>query len=230
MSAAAEAFLIKTINEGVCRFEAGDFEGATLAFSRALTISRREFQLHQYKQSKFCGSQQGGHDDDSDEQSIPFQPDFARCEKITVPGVSDVFVFLNPMKVPLHKTPNFKIHHLTLISLFNLAICHHRYAIAHNMDRESLRRALKLYESTYTIQMTEGIDMTLSPTMIIMSNVGHIHKFLGNHESAHQCFQHLLSTLMFLVEAGERELVWEFEGFFENVMHTIYANPPAAAA
>ena len=72
--------------------------------------------------------------------------------------------------------------------------------------------------------------MTLTPTMIIMSNVGHIHKILGNEDNAIQCFQHLLSTLMFLVEAGEREMVWEFDGFFNNVMKTIYADSPAPAA
>ena len=106
----------------------------------------------------------------------------------------------------------------------------HEHAIMNNMDRSMLRKALQLYELAYAIQMQEGIDMTLTPTMIIMSNVGHIHKILGNNDNAMQCFQHLLSTLMFLVEAGERDMVWEFDGFFENILKTVYANAPAAAA
>lgn len=66
--------------------------------------------------------------------------------------------------------------------------------------------------------------------MLIMNNVGHIHSIMANDGNAMQCFQHLLSTLMFLVEAGERDMVWEFEGFFENIQKTVYAHSPAAAA
>ena len=94
----------------------------------------------------------------------------------------------------------------------------------------SLQKALQMYELAYAMQMQNSIDMTLQPTMIIMSNVGHIHKILGNRENSMQCFQHLLSTIMFLVEAGERDHIFEFDGFFENILKTVYANAPAAAA
>jgi hypothetical protein len=82
--------------------------------------------------------------------------------------------------------------------------------------------------------MQEGIDMTLTPTMVIMSNVGQIHQTLGNTDHSAQCFQHLLSTLMFLVEAGEAQDLddglFEFDFFFENILKTIYSHSPASAA
>ena len=116
---------------------------------------------------------------------------------------NDLVIFLNPIKVE-GKLPKNKLRKsLSLIALFNLAICNHRNGILRNMDRTFLQKALQMYELAYAIQMQEGIDMTLTPTMIIMSNVGHIHKILGNNENSMQCFQHLLSTIMFLVEAGE---------------------------
>jgi hypothetical protein len=173
-------------------------------------------------------------DEDEEDTSMydtngPFQPHFGRSEKV-MPSTHDLFIFLNPIKVP-EELPQTKIcKTLSLITMFNLAICNHRNAIMNNMNKPLLRKALQLYELAYAIQMQEGIDMTLTPTMIIMSNVGHIHKILGNDDNALQCFQHLLSTLMFLVEAGERDMVWEFDGFFQNILKTIYANSPAAAA
>jgi tetratricopeptide (TPR) repeat protein len=204
------------INLGVEYYENGQLENAIVAFADALATSK---QIVNYE------------DEDTpmyDPQG-PFEPRFGRSQKF-MPATSDLFIFLNPIKVP-ERLPTMKIDKtLSLITIFNLAICNHRSAIMNNMNKKSLRKALQLYELAYAIQMQEGIDMTLTPTMIIMSNVGHIHKILGNKDNAMQCFQHLLSTLMFLVEAGERDMVWEFDGFFQNILKTIYSDSPAAAA
>jgi hypothetical protein len=192
-----------------------------VAFAEALMMSKRI--------AEFDGDIQMAANASMYDPSGPFRPQFGRNEKV-MPSACDIFIFLNPIKVPA-TLPATKLRKtLSLITMFNLAICNHRNAIINNMDRIALRKALQLYELAYAIQMQEEIDMTLTPTMIIMSNVGHIHKILGNADNAMQCFQHLLSTLMFLVEAGERDLVWEFDGFFQNIMKTIYADSPAAAA
>ena len=217
MDESPEILASKYINLGVQCYETGRLEDATVAFAEALAMSKHIIEF----------------DDDEDvamyDPNGPFQPEFGASEKV-VPGTDDIFIFLNPIKIT-GELPQTKLcKTLSLITMFDLAICNHRLAIMNNMNKPMLRKALQLYELAYAIQMQESIDMTLTPTMIIMSNVGHIHKILGNDDNALQCFQHLLSTLMFLVEAGERDMVWEFDGFFENILRTIYANAPAAAA
>jgi hypothetical protein len=224
MSKSIESLAIHYINVGVSHYENGDIENAAIVFAEALATSEH---LAQFE--NICCEESDENTMLEDEIAGPFQPEFGTCEKLTL-GCSDIFIFLNPIKVP-NMLPATRIHKiLTMITMFNLAVCHHRNAIINNMDITSLRKALQLYELTYAIQMQEGIDVTLAPTMIIMSNVGHIHKILGNKESADQCFQHLLSTLMFLIEAGEKDTVWDFDGFFTNILNTIYAGAPAAAA
>lgn len=213
-----ELLATKSINLGVDLFELGLLDEAVLAFADAMALTKHA--IHWDDESE--------HDDFYDLDG-PFQPQFGRNELMAQHN-NGLFIFLNPIKIPC-LLPRTKLRKtLSLISIFNLAICNHQCAILRNLDRDQLRKALHLYELAYAIQMQEGIDMTLTPTMIIMSNVGHIHKLLGNEDNAMQCFQHLLSTLMFLVEAGERDHIFEFDGFFENVLTTIYAHSPAAAA
>jgi hypothetical protein len=222
MRKSIESLVIFYINVGVAHYEDGDIENALIVFTEALATAKHLVQFENI----------GEESDDimlKDEiVTRPFQPEFGTCEKLTL-GCSDILLFLFPIKVPnmLEATRLHKI--LILITLFNLAVCHHRSAIINNMDRISLGKALQLYELAYAMQMQEDIGMTLTPTLIIMSNVGHIHKILGNNKSSDHCFQHLLSTLMFLIEAGEKDTVWDFDGFFTNILNTIYAHAPAAA-
>jgi tetratricopeptide (TPR) repeat protein len=221
----ADFLATNSINLGVEMYEAGHFQEAVVAFADALAIT---------KQMEYWDDDMEDDGDDNDDcvasqPAEPFQPQFGRNETCHT-SASDLSIFLNPIKI-VSPLPQIRVRKtLCLIALFNLAICNHHSAIQRNMEHSQLRKALQFYELAYAIQMQEGIDMTLSPTMIIMSNVGHIHKILGNSDNAMQCFQHLLSTIMFLVEAGEREHIFEFDGFFENILKTIYANSPAAAA
>jgi tetratricopeptide (TPR) repeat protein len=214
----AEIFATKSINLGVELYENGNLQQAVAAFADALALTK---QIQYWDEIE----------DHGDESSIlpPFQPHFGKTEK-WVTSTNDLFIFLNPIRLAEELPKTKRRKSLSLIALFNLAICSHRSGILHSMDTGLLRKALQMYELAYAIQMQEGIDMTLTPTMIIMSNVGHIHKILGNRDNSMQCFQHLLSTIMFLVEAGEKDHIFEFDGFFENILKTVYAHPPAAAA
>jgi tetratricopeptide (TPR) repeat protein len=224
MSKSIESLAIYRINAGVSHYESGDIESAVIVFTEVLATFKHLVQFEN------IGEESEENRQNNDRTGPYFQPEFGTCEKLTS-GCSDILIFLNPMKVP-NMLPATRLHKiLTLITMFNLAVCYHRSAIINNkIDVISLQKALQLYELAYAIQVQEGIDTTLTPTMIIMSNVGHIHKMLGDNESADQCFQHLLSTLMFVMEAGEKDTVWDFDGLFTNVLNTIYAHAPAAAA
>jgi tetratricopeptide (TPR) repeat protein len=214
----AELYATKSINLGVELYENGHLQEAVVAFADALAVTKH---IEYWDEIESDG--------DSSTNFPPFQPSFGKTER-WVTSTNDLFIFLNPIRLPQELPKTKRRKSLSLISLFNLAICSHRSGILHNMDTGLLRKALQMYELAYAIQMEEGIDMTLTPTMIIMSNVGHIHKILGNKDNSMQCFQHLLSTIMFLVEAGEKDHIFEFDGFFENILKTVYAHPPAAAA
>ena len=217
MDRAAETLTVRYINLGCAKYARNEMKQATMAFSDALAMA-------EHIQDSEDDMKRPQHD-----SLGPFEPQFERhCFLKSLD--SDFALFLYPISLQA-SVPCSKVKKtLLLIVLFNLAICNHRKAIESGKEGKRLRKALKLYELAYAIQMQEAIDMTLTATMIIMSNVGHIHKVLGNDDDATQCFQHLLSTLMFLVEAGERHMVSEFDGFFKNVLKTVYSNSPAAAA
>jgi len=208
------------LNIGVGLYEKGQIEEAIVAFANALSMARCLIEDNDCSISQWSNLYLYGK---------AFRPQFGRCHIQTFAS-SDIALFLNPIKVtqglPVILMPKM----LCLISHFNLAICHHRNAIVKDMDIGLLIKSLQLYEMAYSFQIQERIAMTLTPAMIIMSNIGQIHTTMGNHENTQECFRHLLSTLMFLIETGEMDTVSEYDAFFENVMKTVYGQSPAAAA
>jgi hypothetical protein len=68
--------------------------------------------------------------------------------------------------------------------------------------------------------------------MAIANNLGQIHTALGDEEKSRQCFQHLLSSIMFLNQSGDRDSVEQMDGFIANIMPLILmgSSAPAAAA
>jgi hypothetical protein len=52
---------------------------------------------------------------------------------------------------------------------------------------------------------------------------------MNNGEIANKCFEHLLSTMMFLIDCGEGD-VCELDGFLRNVSNLISEQCSAAAA
>ena len=101
-------------------------------------------------------------------------------------------------------------------------------------DREQearLKRALRLYEFAYHVQTKEQISLNNMQTMALVNNIGHIHRVLKNEEEASQCFQHLLSVIMYVVgDCGERESNDHLDGFLANVMPLILQQSPSASA
>ena len=212
------------INLGVSYYEEGKYEAALGLFVEALSVSKSALRFE-----SFDGCSSSSLIDD---MKVPLQPEIRGNHMFSIDD-SNIMIFLNPMSVPpIKNLPRGRPYNLlTMITVYNMAICHHREAIRRNMDRHSLRKALQYYELAYSIQVNERIDMTLTPSMVIMSNVGHIHKILGHDEYANRCFQYLLATLMFVVESGEQHMVSGFDEFFSNIMNTMYAkHAPAAAA
>ena len=81
----------------------------------------------------------------------------------------------------------------------------------------SFESAMKLYELTYEIMGThEQYSCNVNPGMyFIMSlanNLGMVHVMLCQYEHAQQCFQHLLSMQMYLMENNPNHTTTSFHG------------------
>ncbi len=123
---------------------------------------------------------------------------------------------------------------LPLILTFNLALAHHLNAIDNQcIDRSKLQRVLRLYELAYRWQIEEEDIQTesLRFTMVIANNLGEIHRLVSNHEKHQKCLEHLLSTLMFMVDCHEMESnVMDMDGFLRNTAELMLHSRCAGAA
>jgi tetratricopeptide (TPR) repeat protein len=231
-------------NEGVGLIENGLYHEAISTFSQGLTLVKQVLAL------------QGDEDERPDEESgsdcmgnpkeaIPQTPSchFRKMQEIELTGVcvaqediscgAPLFIFKSPIFIPAHATDLASFNYYvksSFILLYNLALSHHLSALESNNSRKRLRKALSLYELAYTLQMTENVQLTVLQTMAIVNNLGQIHTALENEAKSKQCFQHLLSTIVFLNDCGERESVEQMDGFVSNVMPLILKGSASASA
>jgi hypothetical protein len=122
---------------------------------------------------------------------------------------------------------------LSLIVIFNLALAHHLVAVQNNMCRRRLQKALQLYELAYQLQLEEKHEQQVNSlrfTMIIANNLGEIHRTVNNRSKHMMCLQHLLSTIMYLVDCQIPAESIELDGFFRNTSQLILQKRCASAA
>jgi hypothetical protein len=122
---------------------------------------------------------------------------------------------------------------LYLIVSFNLALANHLAAVQNNMCRRRLQKALQLYELAYRLQLKEQHMQQVNSlrfTMIITNNLGEIHRTVSNRSKHMMCLQHLLSTIMCLVDCHIPAESIELDGFFRNTSQLILQKRCASAA
>lgn len=109
---------------------------------------------------------------------------------------------------------------LSLVIIFNYALCHHLKALRevdHKSKHENLLAALKLYKVAVSMQMeaaTFEVDTTY--VMAMINNSAHIYEMLHRPRQAKQHLNQMLSSLMTTIERGESDTVDDFDGFFHN--------------
>lgn len=171
----------------------------------------------------------------------------------------DGFVYRKPLLVP--KICIEEGHYMgkatSLIILYNLALAHHLKAInmndcGSNRNIKVLEQSLKLYELTYQLHCeNNGEEQKQSKslchveewnerrvaiasirfTMIISNNLGQIHRVAGNSDKHLMCLQHLLSTIMYMVDSHLVVLdSTEMDGFYHNVSPLMIPDYCARAA
>jgi hypothetical protein len=140
----------------------------------------------------------------------------------------DQYMYRQAIHIPLTIESSYQASIMVMI-IFNLALAHQLSAVVSDKEKSKFRKAAKLYELSFTMQRNENFDNVVVFTMATMNNMGLIYHKLNDGETANKCFQHLLSTLMFLIDCGEGD-VYELDGFLRNVFNLIYEPCSAAAA
>ena len=227
-------------NEGISQVEMGNYEAAAASFSKGLSIvkqalssndwenlSSRPFQETQSSAEEtpacqFCKLHSSeiimDCDDDDDEKDLSAQ---------------EGFVFKDPIMVLPQSmaSPSYAFFvKLSFIQLYNLALTHHLCALHRANPEPFFRKALSLYELAYTIHVSEDVELTILQSMAIVNNLGQLHRKLDDFEKSQQCFENLLTTLMFVRDCGEQDNQHMLDGFLSNVMYLILCGPKAAAA
>jgi len=88
------------------------------------------------------------------------------------------------------------------------------------VDRVLLGQALAYYEIAYRILVSEH-QVLVSQAMVILNNIGHIHRIMGNEDNSKKCFQRLLTTMVYLQQTGDSTQISHWDSFLTNVMDLI---------
>jgi hypothetical protein len=120
---------------------------------------------------------------------------------------------------------------VSVVIIFNMALSHHLRAIqGRKVNQTRLRKALKLYELSFFMQMKGEGQLSTTQALALVNNCGQIYKQLDRQRKANKFFQLMLSTLMAMIEGGEAEEVDELEGFMWNASRIILMDPALAPA
>jgi tetratricopeptide (TPR) repeat protein len=147
----------------------------------------------------------------------------------------DRFIYRQPIHVTPESIQDCHSGGLTLLLIltFNLALAHHLSANEESqLNRPKLQKVLKLYEIAYRWQMEQDNEQVDSVrfSMIISNNLGETHRAANNQHKHVLCLQHLLSTMMFMVDCHQKVEPFEFDGFIRNTSQLILNGHCAGAA
>jgi hypothetical protein len=151
-------------------------------------------------------------------------------------GICSSSIFRDPICMA-SGLPQAELETCELVSyviLYNLALSYHLRGMENEEEHlrvAYLQKALTLYEHAHHILSSQApVDLSLLHTLAIASNLGHIHHVIGDEEKAQVCFQHLLSTILYIVDCGEGAKIEKLEDFVRIVMPFICNSSSAPAA
>jgi hypothetical protein len=143
------------------------------------------------------------------------------------------YVFMDPIEIPAEVakvTPTQRLFSkLSMVAMYNLALAFHLSALE-LASVTRLVRAQKLYEFAFHMHLEESCDVTLLYSLALMNNLGLVYRLLSDERRSSQCFQHLLATMMFLLESEEAQKIQQWDGLMSNVLGLIFTEHAVAAA
>jgi tetratricopeptide (TPR) repeat protein len=215
----AKQIAIQQNNSAMSLIAAGDYDAAISTLSSALTT---------------CKLVMG----EADEHHQPVKISLDQCmtqspaaqAKTSNEDENDHYMYRQAIQIPLTIESNYQASTMvSVMIIFNLALAHQLSAVGSDKKQSKLRKAAKLYELSFNLQRDENFENNVVFTMATVNNMGLIYHKLNDGETANKCFEHLLSTLMFLIDCGDGG-VCELDGFLRNVSNVISEPCSAAAA
>jgi hypothetical protein len=169
------------------------------------------------------------------------------------------FIYKQPFRIPQQAISEGRSlgQTLPLVVVFNLALAHHLKAISKSNGanlssrcREHLENILHLYEMAYHWHIEQERARPSSPSsglsslkliMILANNLAQIHLAVHSMTKYRLCLQHLLSTMMFMVDGLQfspqsrpaTDALFppmELDGFLRNASCLFLRDQAAAAA
>ncbi len=222
--ATASQIAIQRNNSAVSLIAAGNYDAAISALSSALKTYKQimweETDEHPQKVKT------------SLDQCMTQSPAATPARASSNEEESDQYMYRQAIHIP-PLTIESNYHASIMVSvmiIFNLALAHQLSAVGSHKKQLKLRKAAKLYELGFNMQRDLNFENNnVLFTLATMNNLGLIHHTLNDGETANRCFEHLLSTLMVLIDSGEGD-VCELDGFLRNVSNLISEPCSAAAA
>jgi hypothetical protein len=145
------------------------------------------------------------------------------------------FVYRRPLRVS--ETCIQESHYmgatLTVMILFNLGIAHQLLATSipstwstFNTRMTSMNKALQIYELCIHAHNDCGCSEAagLRLKLLVMNNLGEIHKLCGSPTKHRMCLEYLLRGIMFVAHGREGEVVYDFELLSPEEIDDIYQN------
>lgn len=229
--------LAETNNNAVSMLENGDFEHAISNFARALNLARTLMTRSRERSSEkrpavisFDKCMERSRVERvnalKESEMITEQESYRTTCKQQQQQQHGSFMYKTAMKVQPCDLPSTREAHvfMAVVLVFNAALA---YQLAGDqLHQENLsniifvRKAIKLYRLAYNIYHEETIGASPYFCMAIVNNLGLLYQESQCVDKADKCFQHLLSTLMFLVDCHEN--MENFEGYFENTAHLFF--------
>ena len=203
-------------NEAVAMMECGNYQQAIPILTDVLRKFRSLMDYY---------SQKGQHQEDL---KISMDECMAQSQQ-SVTNDGQYFFYRHAIRAPLEMEHNYQAAVMcSAMVVFNLALAHHAAATASKKPAQVLLRAGKLYELAYNMAEDVNLKSNVLFALAICNNLGLVHSQLQHRKKTMECFQNLMSMIMFLTVNGPGEYC--LEGFLQNAASVNFQALPAAGA
>ena len=211
---------IQQNNEAVAMMECGNYQRAMAILTHVL----REFR------ALMEHSQEGQYQDYQEDLKISMDECMEQSQQLqSVTSDGQYFFYRHAIRAPLEMECNYQTAVMcSAMVVFNLALAHHAAATASRKPTQVLLRAGKLYELAFSMAKEVNLKSNVLFALAICNNLGLVHSKLQHRKKAMDCFQNLMSMLMFVTSSGPGEYC--LDGFLQNAASVNFQAPPAAAA
>jgi hypothetical protein len=149
------------------------------------------------------------------------------------------FVYRTPLRVTEEELSQPNVDSELAMSshlIFNIALSHHLIALDDEYNdsircTKRLKGALKLYELGFHMHSKKGADgMSMNYALALINNCANIYEAIGSSARAQKFYNHMLSSLMMVIDGGEASNVDQLDGYLRNASRLILADEAAPAA